>query len=113
PKNLFFTFFIEKINENSVKIKENYVDHLSYLKNRTLDELMDIEARSTVEVLSRRNLPIRVFELQNVDETCLSRIMMQYIIEVILIGQTSGIDPFGQPAVEERKILARKMLEDL
>ncbi|MDR2077690.1 MAG: hypothetical protein LBP39_01845 [Rickettsiales bacterium] len=113
PKNLFFTFFVKTVDKNSIRIEETYIASLGYLKNKTLDELMDIESMSTMEVLNKRNLPIRLFKLDSVDERCLSQIMMQYMLEIILIGHTNNINPFGQPAVEERKILARKMLENL
>jgi glucose-6-phosphate isomerase len=113
PRNLFFTFLIKEVNKNSIKIREIYGDHLNYLKDKTLSELMNIEARSTIEVLNRRSLPIRVFELHDINGACLSQIMMQYMLEVILIGCVNNIDPFGQSAVEERKILANNMLKGL
>ena len=33
---------------------------------------------------------------------------MQYMLETIIIGKLNNINPFGQPGVEERKILAKK-----
>ena len=112
PKNLFFTFIKKNYDENLLKIKKTYHKDFDYLKDMSLDKIMNIEAESTIEVLNKRNLPIRVFEINNLNERCLSQIMMQYILETIIVGLNNSINPFGQPAVEERKILARKMIKE-
>ena len=110
PRNLFFTFITKKNDENALKIEKTYNKEFDYLKNKTLDEIMSIEAESTVEVLNRRNLPIRVIEIQELNERCLSQLLMQYMLETIIVSKINGINPFGQPAVEERKILARELI---
>ena len=110
PKNLFFTFIKKNYDENLLKIEKTYHKDFDYLKNMSLDKIMNIEAESTIEVLNKRNLSIRVFEINNLNERCLSQIMMQYMIETIIVGLNNGVNPFGQPAVEERKILAREMI---
>lgn len=110
PRNLFFTFITKKNDENALKIEKTYNKEFDYLKNKTLDEIMSIEAESTIEVLNRRNLPIRVIEIQELNERCLSQLLMQYMLETIIVSKINGINPFGQPAVEERKILARELI---
>lgn len=110
PKNLFFTFITKKNDKNALKIEKTYNKEFDYLKNKTLDEIISIEAESTVEVLNRRNLPIRVIEIQELNERCLSQLLMQYMLETIIVSKINGINPFGQPAVEERKILARELI---
>ena len=71
---------------------------------------MDVEANSTIEILSRQKSPIRVLKIQKLNERALSQILMQYMLETIIIGKVNGINPFGQPGVEERKLLAREMI---
>ena len=110
PRNLFFTFITKKNDGNALKIEKTYNKEFDYLKNKTLDEIMSIEAESTVEVLNRRNLPIRVIEIQELNERCLSQLLMQYMLETIIVSKINNINPFGQPAVEERKILARELI---
>lgn len=110
PRNLFFTFITKKNDDNALKIEKTYNKEFDYLKNKTLDEIMSIEAESTVEVLNRRNLPIRVIEIQELNERCLSQLLMQYMLETIIVSKINNINPFGQPAVEERKILARELI---
>ena len=110
PRNLFFTFIKKNYDENLLKIEKTYHEYFNYLKDMSLDKIMNVEAESTIEVLNKRNLPIRIFEINNLNERCLSQIMMQYMIETIIVGLNNDINPFGQPAVEERKILAREMI---
>jgi len=35
---------------------------------------------------------------------------MHFMLETILMGRLTGVDPFDQPAVEEGKVLAQKFL---
>ena len=74
---------------------------------------MNIEFESTVEVLAKRSLPVRVFKFHEINERSLSQILMQFMLETIICGRAMGTNPFGQPAVEERKILAREMMKEL
>lgn len=110
PRDKFFTFILKDKETTSLKIEKVYNESFDYLKNMTLDEISDIEARSTIGVLDRRELPIRTIQIHELNERCLSQLLMQYMLETIIIGRVNGINPFGQPAVEERKILARQMM---
>ena len=110
PRNLFFTFIKKNYDEKLLKIEKIYHPDFDYLKDMSLDKVMNVEVDSTIEILNKRELPIRVFEINELNERCLSQIMMQYMLETILVGINNNINPFGQPAVEERKILAREMI---
>jgi len=110
PQNKFYTFILKDKEADSLRISESYDEGFDYLVGKTLDDIMEIEANSTIEVLNRRKLPIRIFQIHKLNERSLSQILMQYMLETIIIGRINGINPFGQPAVEERKILARQMM---
>lgn len=110
PKDKFYTFILKDKCDKSPKIQSSYNKGFDYLIGKSLDDIMDIEARSTIGVLEKRNLPIRVLNLKTLNERALSQLLMQYILEIIIIGKINDINPFGQMAVEERKILAREMM---
>jgi glucose-6-phosphate isomerase len=110
PTDKFYTFIYREKDEHSLKIEKVYNNDFQYLKGMSLDDIMKIEFDSTIEVLNRRNLPIRIINFQKIDERSLSQLLMQYMLETIIIGKATNINPFGQPAVEERKILARNIL---
>ncbi|MDR0571776.1 MAG: hypothetical protein LBG48_02900 [Rickettsiales bacterium] len=111
-KNKFYTFIYKDKDPTSLKIEKVYNDGFNYLKGLTLDDVMKIEFDSTVEVLNRRKLPIRVINFNTLNERSLSQLLMQYMLETIICGKVIGINPFGQPAVEERKILAAEMMKN-
>jgi glucose-6-phosphate isomerase len=53
---------------------------------------------------------VRVIEVTHADGRTLGALMMHFMVETILAGDLMGVDPFGQPAVEAGKILARDSL---
>ena len=108
-KNLFFTFFVKKDNNQVLKISDSFVNDFEYLKNRTIDDIMTVEFNSTVEILKQKDLPIRIFEYEKLNEKLISQFMMQFIIETICVGKINNINPFGQPQVEEKKQIAREI----
>ena len=83
---------------------------LSYIRNRTLGDLMDAEQRATAETLARRGRPTRVISLPRLDERAMGALMMHYMLETVIAAHLLGVDPFDQPAVEEGKVLARSYL---
>ena len=84
---------------------------LSYLGGKTLGDLIAVEAKATARTLARHGRAVRLFRLGTVDEYALGALFMHFMLETILMGRLTGVDPFGQPAVEEGKILAREYLE--
>jgi len=113
PKNKFYSFIVRENNKEHPKISKSYNKGFDYLIGKTLHDIMEIEANSTIEVLNRRGLPVRIWKIKELNERALSQLLMQYMLETIIIGKVHGINPFGQSAVEERKILAREMMEKL
>jgi glucose-6-phosphate isomerase len=76
----------------------------------TIGDLVDAEARATVETLIRRGRPVRIISLPAIDGYNLGYLMMHFMIETILTADLLGIDAFDQPAVEEGKVLTRAYL---
>jgi glucose-6-phosphate isomerase len=86
---------------------------LRYLGNKTLGDLVAAEARATAETLAKAGRPVRQIHLGKLDERALGALFMHFMLETIVMGRLTGVDPFDQPAVEEGKILARKYLEGI
>jgi glucose-6-phosphate isomerase len=113
PRNKFYTFIHKKKDPKALKIENVYNEGFNYLKNLSLDDIMTVEFESTVEVLSKRNLPLRVIKFDELNGRSLSQLLMQYMLETIICGKAIGVNPFGQHAVEERKILAGEMMKKI
>lgn len=110
PKNKFFTFFIQKNHPQNFDIKDQK-NCPTLFGGKTLAEIVEVEQSTTIEVLNQQKLPIRIFSIEQLNEEVLGGLMMQIFLEVILIADTKGINPFDQPAVELRKDLAKKVLQ--
>jgi len=109
PKDKFFTFITQKNHAQDLKVtKLGNVQTL--FDNKTLSQIVKIEEETTIEVLNQKNLPIRIIEIDQLNEKVLGGLMMQMFIETIALSYIKNIDPFDQPAVELRKDLAKKLL---
>jgi glucose-6-phosphate isomerase len=85
----------------------------AYLAGRTMGDLLDAEQRATAATLARNGRPVRILNLQKVNEAALGAMMMHYMLETIVTADLLGVDPFDQPAVEEGKVLARRYLGEM
>ena len=110
PKDKFFTFVTLKKHPNDLKINDLKACPTLF-GGKTLGEVVNVEQETTIEVLNKKKLPIRIFEIQKLDEEVLGGLMMQMFLETILIAYVKNINPFDQPAVELRKDLAKKILK--
>ena len=105
----FFTFISAKKNNFDFIIKD-LVGCETLFGNKKLSQILQIEKDTTIEVLKQKKLPIRVIEINKIDEVSLGALMMQMFLEIIVIAYALNINPFDQPAVELRKDLAKKIL---
>lgn len=111
PENKFFTFILAKNHKDDFLIKDiSQCETLFGGKN--LSSIVQVEQETTIEVLRQKNRPIRIIEIEKLDEKILGFLMMQIFLETILIAYAKNFDPFDQPGVEVRKNLARKILNN-
>ena len=86
------------------------LEGLSYLRDRTLGDLLSVSGRATAETLANNGHPVRIFDVPVVDENSMGALMMHFMVETIIAADLIGVNAFDQPAVEEGKILARQYL---
>lgn len=110
PQNKFFTFITLKDHSHDFLVND-IKNCPTLFGGKKLSDIVKIEQETTIEVLNKKNLPIRIFEVKKLDEEILGALMMQMFLETILIAYTKNINPFDQPAVELRKNLAKKILK--
>lgn len=85
-------------------------DALDYLRGRSLGDLFYVSAAATREALASRGCPVRHLLMQAIDERTMGAVMMHFMLETVLAAALWGVDPYGQPAVEQGKIIARQRL---
>ena len=81
---------------------------LDYLGGKAVGDLVAAQAVAVPEALARAGRPVRVFDLERLDEASLGALIMHLMLETILAGRLLGVDPFDQPAVELAKVLTRE-----
>jgi glucose-6-phosphate isomerase len=85
---------------------------LDLLAGRDMCAVADAQARATMETLSRHGRPVRRISLGGgLNEAALAQLFVHFIVETLVTAKLWNVDPFGQPAVEESKILTRTYLE--
>lgn len=80
------------------------------LAGRSIGDFVDASGRATADALAARGLPVRRLRLAQFNEESLGALFMQFMLETLLAADLLGVDPFGQPAVEEGKVLMRRYL---
>jgi glucose-6-phosphate isomerase len=84
--------------------------HSPYLAGHTVGELVLAQSRAIGDAFLQHKRPVRIFELERLDEQALGWMMMHFVLETILAADLMGVDPFDQPAVELGKRLTKEYL---
>ena len=110
PKNNFFTFF-DVFNKKSEKIdKSNLLKSHSYLKNKSINEIIFAQRLATEKIFKTKKIPFRSFFLKKKNEQTLGELFCFFILETILLGRALKVNPFDQPSVELIKKETKKIL---
>jgi glucose-6-phosphate isomerase len=83
-----------------------------FLAGRTIGDLVAAMQKATAETLEKHGLPVRRLTADKLDETTLGALFMHFMLETLFAADLMCVEPFGQPAVEESKVLARQYLAD-
>jgi glucose-6-phosphate isomerase len=81
-----------------------------YLAGRTVGELVLAQTKAVGDAFIAHKRPVRIIEIERLDEWTLGWLMMHYMLETILAADLLGVDPFDQPAVELSKHLTKDYL---
>ena len=115
PRDKLFTLMTLEVAGKGGLISNALVKEpaLAYLQRRRMGDLLDAEQRATAETLVRNGCPMRLFELDRLDEEVMGALMMHFMLETIISAGLLKVNAFDQPAVEEGKVLARKFLSEM
>ena len=110
PKDKIFYIFNTELKSN-IRINLNYIDDKNkYLKKKFLNTIKIAQKNALIKSLKKNNLPFREFNIKKIDETSLGQLFSFFMVETVLIGKLSKINPFNQPAVEQVKIYTKQYL---
>ncbi len=98
-----------KIKKNFLKMR-NLPNKNNYLHKKSLHQIKEAQKNAMILSLNKNNIPLREFEINNCEETIIGELFAYFILETIITGKLSSINPFDQPAVEQVKKNTLKML---
>ena len=112
PKNSFFTFF-NVVDHDKKKINNSkLLSTLKHLKNKNLYQIKYAQKIATENVFRKRNIPFRSFNVLRRSEQALGELFTFFMMETILLGELTKVNPFDQPSVELIKIETNKILKN-
>ncbi len=111
PKDKLFVIFSDDSYENKKKLNaKNLSYNLKFLDNKNINEIKKAQKNAFLNILKRNKLPFREFKIKNINEEALGELFSYFILETVLLGKLSNINPFDQPAVEQVKTITKKFL---
>tara|TARA_B100001123_G_scaffold122029_1_gene142025 strand:+ start:40 stop:1332 length:1293 start_codon:yes stop_codon:yes gene_type:complete len=112
PDKMFSLILTDTAGEGpGVPDEFSTINHLSYLKGRTIGDVFAASGNATALTLTHAGRPTRLFKLLNVDERSIGALMMHLMIETVVVANLISVDPYSQPAVEVGKELVRQHLD--
>ncbi len=84
---------------------------LDFLQGKRLGDLQAAAAAATLASLASHQRPVRHLHAQQWDEEAVGALLQHFMIETVLTGLVLGVNPFDQPAVEDGKKRAIKILK--
>ena len=84
---------------------------LAPLAGHMMGNLVDAEARGTMDVLAEAGRPVRHMHVAKISDESLGALLMHFQLETIYAADGLGINAFDQPAVEAGKIRAMQYLD--
>ena len=112
PRDKFFTIIGAETSGRGQAIPADLAQgtDFDYLSGKRLGDLLRAEQAATADVLAENGCPVRTLSIPGLEERALGALMMHFMLETILAADLLDVSPFGQPAVERGKVLARTYL---
>ena len=112
PKNSFFTFF-NVVDHDKKKINNSkLLSTFKHLKNKNLYQIKYAQKIATENVFKKRNIPFRSFNVLRRSEQALGELFTFFMLETILLGEMTKVNPFDQPSVELIKVETNRILKN-
>lgn len=83
---------------------------LSYLKDKSMDEVFKAERDAVIKALIESGKPVRHISLSFENIENVGMLFSYFMLETIVTAELFGIDPFTQDSVEKVKILTKQLL---
>jgi glucose-6-phosphate isomerase len=108
--------FIKSLNSEPIKLLNNLEiptikeSTLSYLSNKKLQDLFDIEFVATRESLIEQSRPVITVVIDKIDEYHIGALLQLFMTSTVYQASMLGVNAFDQPGVEKSKKLTKYLL---
>ena len=110
PKDkLFYIFSSDHLDKDKLKVRK-FNKNLNFLNNKSLSQIKLSQKNALIKTLKKNKIPFREFKIKKDYEGTLGRLFSYFILETIIVGKLSGLNPFDQPAVEQVKKYTKQIL---
>ena len=110
PKDKVF-YIVSSSKRGNLKTKSDFFnDNVQYLRKKKYNNIKDSQKNAFLRVLKNKKIPFREINIQKFNEDTIGKLFLQFIMETIFLGKLINVNPFDQPAVEEVKVLTKKIL---
>ena len=110
PKDkLFYIFSSDHLDKDKLKVGK-FDKNLNFLNNKSLSQIKLSQKNALIKTLKKNKIPFREFKIKKDHEGTLGRLFSYFILETIIVGKLSGLNPFNQPAVEQVKKYTKQIL---
>ena len=115
PDDKFYTVLTQATRGHGTGVPDGFADDegLAALAGHTMGNLVDAEARGTMDTLVEAGRPLRHMALDVIDDETIGALLMHFQLETIYAADGLGVDAFDQPAVEAGKIRAKYYLSEM
>ena len=107
---LFYIFSYNRPTAESAKLKK-IPNFISFYKKKSITQIKNAQKDALLKTLKKNRIPFREFKIKSLDEKILGQLFSYFILETIIIGKLTNVNPFDQPAVEQVKILTKRLLD--
>ena len=110
PKDKFYHIFSYQ-HDDKIILNSRKIFKLSHLHGKNIKKIKHAQKEALIKACQKNKIPFREFKIKNITEETLGELFAYFILETIIIGKLSGLNPFDQPAVEQVKIFTKKLLK--
>ncbi len=113
PDDKLYTVLTHETRQSGPGVPDYFADDtgLAPLAGHTMGNLVDAEARGTMDVLADAGRPVRHMHLDAINDEAIGALLMHFQLETIYAADGLAIDAFDQPAVEAGKIRAKQYMD--
>ena len=110
PKDkLFHIFSLEEKSKERINIQKT-INKNNFLNKKNLSTVKIAQRNALINAFKKNKIPFREFRIKKINEEVLGKLFSYFILETVIIGKFSQVNPYDQPAVEQVKIYTKKLL---